>query len=356
MKHQHTFFPRIVLLVPLFLFVSCTSAIYKEMYPTLMDGRYDSEFPYQACSEQLEKIGQTVQRINTMTSYRTYVFPSDGGVTREQITPALLQAHEKNSFLTNGEIGGTATVVAYEERRIAMLTCAHVVDFPDTVITYYAGEDRKPSPYIKSIALKTNQAIFLTAFLQAGTMDILAMDRQQDIALIGAHLDEEPPIALSVFNYPVGRSRDLEWGTFVYLFGYPAGYKIVTKGIVSDPNRDRHGSFLVDAVLAGGASGGIVLAIRDGVPNFELVGMISALSGHMWHALVPSPSIDHLNYSPNDPYEGPMFVDRKRDVQYGIAQAISIESVVSFVDRHRTALRQRGYNLTSFGRVLKEPS
>ena len=51
-----------------------------------------------------------------------------------------------------------------------------------------------------------------------------------------------------------------------------------------------------------------------------------------------------------------MFVDRKRDVQYGIAQAISIESVVSFVDRHRTALRQKGYNLTSFRRVLKEPS
>jgi hypothetical protein len=356
MTHRLTCILHIVLLSFLFLFVSCTSAIYKEMYPTLMDGRYDSEFPYQACSEQLEQIGESVQRINTMTSYRTYYFPPEEGVTLDRITPALLRVTEKASFLTNSEVAGTATVVAYEGRQIALLTSAHIVDFADTLITYYAGEDKKPSPYIKNIALKTNQAIFLGSFLQGGTLRILAMDRQSDIALIGASLEEQPPIPFSVFKYPVGKARDLEWGTFVYLFGYPAGYKIVTKGIVSSPNRDRQGSFLIDAVLAGGASGGIALAIRDGVPNFELVGMVSTLSGQTWHALVPSPSVGELNYSPNDPYDGPMFIDRKRDIQYGITHVLPIESIVSFVERHRAALLQRGYKLTTFRQTAKAPS
>ncbi|MEX2088293.1 MAG: serine protease, partial [Bacteroidota bacterium] len=318
-------------------------------------GRYDSEFPYQACSQQLEEIGESVQRINTMTSYRTYSFLPDESVTLDQVTPALLRLREQTSFLTDSEVAGSATVVASEGRRIALLTCAHIVDFPDTLISYYAGEDRKPSRYIKNIALKKNQAIFLGSFLQGGTLRILAIDRQSDIALIGASLEERPPIPYSVFNYPVGRARELEWGTFVYLFGYPAGYKIVTKGIVSSPNRDRQGSFLIDAVLAGGASGGIALAIRDGVPNFELVGMVSTLSGHTWHALVPSPSVSELNYSPNDPYDGPMFIDRKRDIQYGIIQVIPIESIVSFVERHRAALLQRGFKLTTFGQTAKAP-
>lgn len=348
MNQFHSPIFRYALLVPLFLFSSCTSAIYKEVYPTLMDGRYDSEFPYQACSEQLEEIGASVQRINTMTSYRTTSFSGEENMTLDRITPALLRSREKSSFLTNSEIAGTATVMSFEGKRIALLTCAHIVDFPDTVITYHLGENRKPTTSIKSIALKTNQAIFLTTFLQGGSLRVLAMDRLQDIAVIGAPLEEEPPIPFPVFNYPVGRAKDLEWGTFVYLFGYPAGYKIVTKGIVSSPNRDRAGSFLVDAVLAGGASGGIALAIRDGVPNFELVGMISTLTGHSWHALVPSPLVEHLNYSPSDPYEGPVFIDSKRDIQYGIAHAIPVESIIQFIDRHRSSLVQNGYNLTAF--------
>ncbi|MCK7529466.1 MAG: hypothetical protein MZV64_73895 [Ignavibacteriales bacterium] len=49
---------------------------------------------------------------------------------------------------------------------------------------------------------------------------------------------------------------------------------MVTKAIVSNPSRDESGSFLVDAVVNNGMSGGLVLAIKDGVPNFEMVGMI----------------------------------------------------------------------------------
>ena len=72
-------------------------------------------------------------------------------------------------------------------------------------------------------------------------------------------------------------------------FGYPSGHKMVTKAIVSSPNKDRKGSFLLDAVLTPGFSGGIALAVRDGVPNFELVGLVQLVSGRTTYALGPPP-------------------------------------------------------------------
>jgi|GEM_PF-2331111 hypothetical protein len=52
----------------LLLFASCSSSVYKDVYPTLLDGRYDSEFPYRGCSQQLEEVAETVKRITVMAS------------------------------------------------------------------------------------------------------------------------------------------------------------------------------------------------------------------------------------------------------------------------------------------------
>ena len=59
--------------------------------------------------------------------------------------------------------------------------------------------------------------------------------------------------------------------------GFPMNYKMVSNAIVSSPNYDGKGGFLIDAVVNKGFSGGVVLAIKDGIPNFELVGIIRAV-------------------------------------------------------------------------------
>ena len=53
---------------------ACSSSVYRDVYPTLIDGRYDSEFPYKGCSRQLEEISETVQMLNCIAYYRTYSF------------------------------------------------------------------------------------------------------------------------------------------------------------------------------------------------------------------------------------------------------------------------------------------
>lgn len=335
-------------IILMLLFSACSSSVYHDVYPTLIDGRYDSEFPYKGCSKQLEEISETVQMLNCIAYYRTYPFSPEEKMTRAGITAAVLRAKEPSSVYVNSTSAGTATVVYYNDRNIALLTCAHIVDFEDTLFSYYIGEDRRPTQFIKSLAVKEKQTNYVAVLPDGGEVEILALDRATDIALVGKRFQTEPPVPPRVFTYPAGHARDLEWGTFVYLFGYPSGYKMVTKGIISSPNKDKRGAFMVDAMFSRGFSGGIALAIRDGVPNFELVGIIKLVSAHSSYVLTPLKENGEVVYDPSMPYTGEMYVERKTEVESGITLAIPVEAIRDFVRANSDAIRARGYALTGF--------
>ena len=335
-------------LVSTLFLTACSSSIYRDVYPTLIDGRYDSEFPYKGCSKQLEEISETVQMLNCIAYYRTYSFGLEERTTRSQVSAELLRAKEKTAVYVNSTASGTATVVYYNDRHIALLTCAHVIDFEDTVVAYYIGEDRRPTAFIKSVAVKEKQTNYIAVLPEGGEVEVLALDRSADIALIGRQFLAEPAQPPKVFSYPSGHARDLEWGTFVYLFGYPSGFKMVTKGIISSPNKDRRGTFMVDAMFSRGFSGGIALAIRDGIPNFELVGIIKLVSAHSSYVLTPVRENGDVVYDPSTPYKGDMYVERKTEVESGITQAVPVEAIREFIRAHSDELRNRGYLLTCF--------
>jgi hypothetical protein len=330
------------------LLSACSSSVYRDVYPTLMDGHYDSEFPYRGCSKQLEEISETVQMLNCIAYYRTYPFAFSEQVTRDRISASLLKEKEPSSVYVNNTSAGTATVVYYNDRNIALLTCAHIVAFEDTIVSYYIGDDQRPTRFIKSIAVKEKQTNYVAVLPEGGEVDVLAIDRATDVALVGRRFLVEPPFAPRVFAYPEGEARDLEWGTFVYLFGYPSGYKMVTKGIVSSPNKDKRGAFMVDAMFSRGFSGGIVLAIRDGIPNFELVGLIKLVSAHSSLVLTPVKEHNETVFDPSVPYKGEMYVERRTEVESGITLAVPVESIRDFIRSHADEIRSHGFRLTGF--------
>ena len=135
--------------------------------------------------------------------------------------------------------------------------------------------------------MKERQSIYVAGFPEGSEFELLVSDKKSDLAMIGKDYKTLSDLRFPVFHYPVGKGKELDWGSFVYIFGYPINYQMVTKAIVSNPNRDEYGSFLVDAVVNNGMSGGIVLAIRDGVPNFEMVGMIQWVPEEEENILVP---------------------------------------------------------------------
>ncbi len=55
-------------IILLFANTSCTKKIYDVVYPTLNDGRYDSEFPYKNASHQLEEISKSIKNESLLSS------------------------------------------------------------------------------------------------------------------------------------------------------------------------------------------------------------------------------------------------------------------------------------------------
>ncbi len=340
---------RILISSVLFIFAltsfSCSSILYKTVYPTLSDGKYDSEFPYRSSSEQLDNIGNTIQRISSLAFYKAYVFPDGSNHKLKDINDDILDGNSTKVSYLDRSSSGTATVIFAEGSTIGLLSCAHVVDFQDTIVTYFANSKGEYSEYVQSVAFKTKQFIFGAGFPENSELNILAMDREADLVLLGRKFASQYAHKYPAFTYPFGKAKELEWGSFVYIFGYPLNYKMISQAIVSSPNMDKSGDFLVNAVVNRGYSGGIVLAVRDGVPNFELVGIIQWIPEEPETILKPATLKENLKYNPLVPYKGETFVKEYKVLKYGITKIISAESILDFIQRNKEQLKRKGFYL-----------
>lgn len=332
----------VTLLILSLLIIACARQIYQVTYPTLVDGRYDSEFPYRSSSQQLEEIGKTVRMVSSMAFYKGFALPEAAAVTLADIPGIELKEIATDRIFYNNSSTGTATVIYARNRQVALLTCAHVVDFPDTVYSFY---DRA-NTLIKSIAVKDNQIIYTTDLPEGGQVEILLTDKKLDIALLGKKLTKDPQFVITTFDYPFGMARELEWGSFVYLFGYPIGNKMITKGIVSNPRNDKGNTFLVDAPFNRGSSGSIVLAIRDGIPNFELVGIANSASANIDYVLGPDKDVDPREMNTYLPFTGELYLKQKEEIRYGVTRIIAIEAIEKLLKKNHRRLMEQGYDLS----------
>jgi len=337
-----------VLLALYFILTSCSGVTYKEIYPILQDGKYDSEFPYKGASDELREISQTVHRINSTAFYKTYLFDQGIQLTKKNLTAADLSKIATAEGYADQSTSGTGTAIFYSEGKIAILTCAHVVEDPDTIISYFANEEGQFTEFIEAVFIKERQSVYAIGFPEGSEFEILAVDDKSDLAVIGKDYKSLSNIKFPVFNYPLGLAKELDWGSFVYVFGYPINHQMVTKAIVSNPNRDEKGSFLIDAVINNGMSGGVVLAIRDGVPNFEMVGIIEWVPEVEENVLAPKKLNNNESYNPIVPYEGEEYVKRFSSIRYGIARVISVETIKQFFRDNRESLYEKKYYFEKF--------
>lgn len=330
--------------------ISCSaSSVYEKVYPTLSDNKYDSEFPYNSCSKQLEEISRTIKLVTALGYYTSYVFTEEMKVMASDIKTMDMKTRAVKTINYNSISSGTATVIHSQGRSIALLTCAHIVNFPDTVITYFNTEDGTITPFIQSISVKVGQSNYIPDLPEKGYVDVLAMDTKSDIAVLGKTLTTVTAnINTPVFAYPIGKSAELEWGDFVYVFGYPMNYKMISKALVSNPDHDKGSSFLIDAVFNRGFSGGLVLAIRDGVPNFELVGLVRSVPAENEFVLKPLLKNPDVELNPQLPYKGDFTVEKRQTIKFGITKVIGIETIQEFFREYRELLETKGFYISKF--------
>jgi len=337
-----------VILIVVF-FTSCRSYTYKTVFPTLSDGKYDTEFPYRTCSDQISKIAKSVKKIHCIAEYKTYIIPKERKATKEMINKKFLRSKGIIKKFDSESVIGTATIIFYDQKKIGLLTSAHIVNYPDTIYSYYENNDEK---YIHTFSIKVRQLNYVRDLPITQNLEILAIDNVLDVAIMGQKIDPSKIKEVHVFDYPIGNSDELEWGSFVYIMGYPSGYQMITRGIVSTPGGKYKKNFLIDALFNKGISGGIVLAIKDGVPNFELVGMAKSVAASYENILIPEEESHVKRYNPNTPYTGNVFVKVKKEINYGITYSVASNSIKNFFKKHRSELAEKGYLFSHF---LKGP-
>ncbi len=333
----------------LIILSACAERSFKTLYPTLSDGRYDSEFPYRNCSKQLNEISKSIHKIDCLVFYKTYLFKETEQILKTDLVNKKTFNNAVQGEVVTKSVIGTATTIYYDHERVAVLSCAHVVNFKDTVISYFPSKN-SDQIFIQSVAIKSRQQNIVAGLPSFGSLEILAMDEENDIAILGKKIEYQDKI-IPVFKYPSGKSEELEWGSFVYVMGYPMGFQMITKGIISSPNRVKNGSILIDAVFNRGFSGGLVLAIKDGVPNFELVGMARSASATIEEVFSPGNREKNKIRNSNIPYTDPIYLKPKENINYGITYAVPIESIQAFYLKHQKELKKEGYQLNYFFKI-----
>jgi hypothetical protein len=337
---------------------ACQQKTYEYVYPTLSDGKYDSEFPYRSASDQLDEIAQSVKKIFSLMDYETYHFRPEDRYLPEDLSglpgDSLLRRCTRTSKKFEAS-NGTAAIIHFDDNRIALITCAHIIWHPDTIFTYYDDNDPDSQNYLHSISVREKNRIFFTGSDHGSNLEILALDKELDLVLVGKVTGPDIENILPL-GYPLGESKNLEWGNFVYIMGYPLGYQMITRGIISKPVNRRDEYFLIDASFNEGFSGGIVLAIRDGVPNFELVGLGKSASATLENFLVPEKQHYEQRYNSRIPYTNDVFVEEKKLVNYGVTRAVASHAMKRFYRQNMDALKAKGYNMDYFFLSTDEPT
>jgi hypothetical protein len=313
---------------------------------------YQTGYPVHDMSRELERIFRSVKRINVTGHYDTYIFSPESKITEGDIhDPALYRRAIDRISFTNSK-AGTAIIVAGTPIQTALVTNNHVTDFPDTIVAYFkdhhTGPGRSPSPYIEQISIKAYQINLIYDMPEFGPFEILARDKGNDIALIGVnHRPNQIPVSPPTLRVNAGDPTKLSWGSFVYILGYPKGYKMVTRSIVSDPNRDRRASFMLDALFNEGISGGLILAVRGETGELEWIGIARGGSASTEMIITP-PDVDPDDFDFLRPYEGELYITPVQRIEYGITLSVSMKVIQEFFRENERQLRSKGYSFSRF--------
>lgn len=327
------------------LLVSCSSKPISVPIKIDQGTYYDSNYPVGQNSKYLNNLVESVKRISNTAYYKTYVFSPKSKLSDVNLSDTELKNASTDIVYYNESTYGTSTIIYSNSEKMLLLTCAHIISFPDTIINYFTYPDSEEEKIISDISIKVNQHYYINDISMSGEYQLLAKDNALDIALIGVTFNEKPFSNYTVFDYPFGNSSKLDWGSFVYIIGFPMGSKMVTTGIVSlvDPS-DKTGDFLVDALFNRGFSGGIVLAMRDGIPNFELVGLTKSVSSNSIHHLVPSMSSDEPQIL-HIPFEGEVLISEQVTLNYGVTNVVSVNAIRGFINDNSNILISNGYDV-----------
>lgn len=292
---------------------------------------YRTAWPTRDASRTLEEAFRSVKRIQVTGFYETFRFDAEDAVTEAQLRQPATYRRARENFTFDHAKAGTATAVARVERSLRLLTNAHVTRMPDTVVSYFPSPPGAPR-FVESVAILRAQSNIILDVPGASQFRVTAADSAADLALLAADLDPAAQREVPLLTVRPGDPARLSWGSFVYVMGYPRGNMMVTSAIVSSPRQGSDNGFLLDGAFNRGISGGPIFAVRGDTGALEWVGVVMAASAQTELRLVPEQrAVDE--HGMLLPYDGRLFLEEVRRIDYGITHPVSMTTIARFLRR-----------------------
>ncbi|HKI43871.1 MAG TPA: serine protease [Balneolales bacterium] len=295
-------------------------------------------------SRDLSHLFQSVKRITSTAFYNTYLLARTPAVYDKRISLDRISRLAEKKAYTNHSSAGTALVLSSSANRVLLITCAHIITFPDTVIQYYQASQSGELRPVKFVAYKDRQTNLLIDNQTLGFFDIIAVDTKRDLALLGIHAKWQGNDTVTPMDFAPGDAKELKIGSFTYTLGYPKGYQMIVHAIVGDVMHPPYGSFLIDAPFNHGFSGGVVMALNGESQRMEWVGMANSSSATAEFVLKPD-EISIKNEDLNDLYNGPIILEQQNLIDYGITRVIPINVIKDFIRQNEKTIRNHGFRV-----------
>ena len=308
---------------------------------------YRTGSPRRDVSNDLERILESVVQIRVVAKYVTYVFSSEEAPTVGQLRRSRALERAESVRTLDRSRTATAVLVSRSNRRFLLLTARHAVHVPDSVAEFFDGEsgelaDAPGSRRVRSVGILGSLENFVVGLPGLEPFTVLVHDAERDLAFLGMQYPRDADLTdPKLLSVEPGDSRRLSWGSHVYMLGYPAGYRMVTQGIVSDPEADLTASFVVNGLGHEGMSGGPIFAVRGDDESLEWVGIARAAAVTTEADLVPEKDLEIRD--PWIPYKGPIYLRPVSRPHLGITLSRSIRQIRAFADESRDRLRELGY-------------
>ncbi len=294
--------------------------------------------------DALAEIESSILLITCTGLYENYYYdpPENFAATIDQESLLCDKDYSTNS------VAGTGLIIYKNSSKMVLLTCYHIVDFPDTLKTYYADENKKPSNYLQSLSVQYGLNVFVSHKSgRRSNAKIIATDEKNDIALIEAIPDAN---VLAELQFPgeFDRNTKVKLGEEVFLLGFPKGNFMVTRGLASPTSNVK--KFVVDVPFNKGFSGGVVVAFTENYKNYYYLGMANTASVETESVLSPPNDPTLIERYREIPYEGDVYLRNLNLINYGISFIIKLQVIADFLDEEKETLDKMGY---TFSHIIK---
>jgi S1-C subfamily serine protease len=331
----------IVVIACVLISVNCGTQSLEIIDNRITDGEYDNHPPLNNSTPKIEQILNSIAMINCTAYYTQYEFEPSDEVFKEDIDEGEVLTRGE-SFNINKNSAGTGLILSVDGNQVLLLTCNHIIDYPDEVFNYFTRFFT--NNYVNIYLKKQKQTQFVTLDNNIVDLELIAKNKRKDIALLGGTSNGKV-MNISEPKFKFGKTNDIRTGNFIYIFGFPKGHKMVSTGTISTEGSNRL-HYMIDTPFNRGMSGGIVFAIRDDSPNFEMVGMAKSAAADFEYILKPDKNItDDRAFNESLPYEGNIFVEEKPRIRYGITYVNNIDIILAFLKQNRTKIEKAGYNI-----------